>query len=181
MTSGYGALARLAAATGAGSSSSCGPSRLGWRRCSSRLLRSELAPLEDRGVIFGRMQSPPGATVEYTSEQLRPVESYFETIPEAAAYNAIAGFPTVDFGTAVLRLKPWEERKRKQQDIARELNQQFQSLPGIIGFAVNPPSLGQSRPLAAGRIRDHGAAALRGARSHRAELHRRNFEDRDRA
>src|SRR5688572_17263596 len=108
------------------------------------LLRSELAPLEDRGVIFGRMQSPPGATVEYTSEQLRPVERLFSTIPEAAAYNAIAGFPSVDFGTAVLRLKPWEERTRKQQDIARELNQQFQSLPGMIGFAVNPPSLGQS-------------------------------------
>ena len=108
------------------------------------LLRSELAPLEDRGVIFGRMQSPPGATVEYTSEQLRPVEKLFSTIPEAAAYNAIAGFPSVDFGTAVLRLKPWEERKRKQQDIARDLNQEFQSLPGMIGFAVNPPSLGQS-------------------------------------
>jgi len=108
------------------------------------LLRSELAPLEDRGVIFGRMQSPPGATVEYTSEQLRPVEAMFAKIPEASAYNAIAGFPSVDFGTGVLRLKPWEERTRKQQDIARELNQKFQSLPGIIGFAVNPPSLGQS-------------------------------------
>ncbi len=108
------------------------------------LLRSELAPLEDRGVIFGRMQSPPGATVEYTSEQLRPVEAFFSKIPEASAYNAIAGFPSVDFGTGVLRLKPWEQRARKQQDIARELNQQFQNLPGIIGFAVNPPSLGQS-------------------------------------
>jgi len=108
------------------------------------LLRSELAPLEDRGVIFGRMQSPPGATVDYTSEQLRPVEGFFSTIPEASAYSAIAGFPTVEFGTGILRLKPWEERTRKQQDIARELNQKFQTLPGIIGFAVNPPSLGQS-------------------------------------
>ena len=77
-------------------------------------------------------------------EQLRPVEQHLSTIPEAAAYNAIAGFPSVDYGTAVLRLKPWEERQRKQQDIARQLNQQLQTLPGIIGFAVNPPSLGQS-------------------------------------
>ena len=44
----------------------------------------------------------------------------------------------------MLRLKPWEERQRKQQDIARQLNQQLQTLPGMIGFAVNPPSLGQS-------------------------------------
>ena len=37
-------------------------------------LRAELAPLEDRGVIFGRTQSPQGSTVEYTSEQLRAIE-----------------------------------------------------------------------------------------------------------
>jgi multidrug efflux pump len=108
------------------------------------LIRAELAPLEDRAVIFGRLQSPPGATVDYTSENLRAVESYYATIREAAAYNAVAGFPTVDFGNAILRLKPWEERTRKQQDITRELNQKLSSLPGVIGFAVNPPSLGQS-------------------------------------
>ncbi|MGE5338066.1 MAG: efflux RND transporter permease subunit [Gemmatimonadota bacterium] len=108
------------------------------------LLRSELAPLEDRAVVFGRLQAPPGSTVDYTSDQLRTVERYYDTIPETAAYNAVAGFPTVDFGNAILRLKPWEERTRKQQDIARELNAKFQQLPGVIGFAVNPPSLGQS-------------------------------------
>jgi multidrug efflux pump len=108
------------------------------------LVRSELAPLEDRAVIFGRLQSPPGSTVEYTSENLRAVEAWYETIPEMGAYNAVAGFPTVDFGNAILRLKPWEERTRKQQDITRELNQRLASLPGVIGFAVNPPSLGQS-------------------------------------
>jgi multidrug efflux pump len=108
------------------------------------LLRSELAPLEDRAVIFGRLQSPPGATVDYTSDNLRAVERYYETIPEMAAYNAVAGFPSVDFGNAILRLKPWEERNRKQQQIAAELNQKFAALPGVMGFAVNPPSLGQS-------------------------------------
>jgi len=109
-----------------------------------KLIPSELAPLEDRAVVFGRLQSPPGATVEYTSEALRAVERYYDTISDASAYNAVAGFPTVEFGNAILRLKPWEQRTRKQQDIARELNQKFATLPGVIGFAVNPPSLGQS-------------------------------------
>jgi multidrug efflux pump len=108
------------------------------------LIRAELAPLEDRGVIFGRVQSPQGATVQYTADALQSIESYYATIPEAAAYNAIAGFPTVADGNAILRLKPWEERDRKQQDISRELNARFSQLPGVIGFAVNPPSLGQS-------------------------------------
>ena len=108
------------------------------------LIRSELAPLEDRGVIFGRVQAPQGATVQYTADALEAIESYYATIPEAAAFNAIAGFPTVADGNAILRLKPWEERERKQQDISRELNGKFSQLPGVIGFAVNPPSLGQS-------------------------------------
>ena len=108
------------------------------------VVRAELAPLEDRGVIFGRFQAPQGATVDFTSEALRPVEAHYATIDDAMAYNAIAGFPTVDVGTAILRLKPWEERKRKQQDIARELNGKFAQLPNVVGFAVNPPSLGQS-------------------------------------
>ncbi len=107
-------------------------------------IRSELAPLEDRGVIFGRVQAPQGSTADYTSESLRAIESYYATIGEASAYNAIAGFPTVADGNAILRLKPWEERERKQQDIARELNARFAQLPGVIAFAVNPPSLGLS-------------------------------------
>ncbi|MCA3222797.1 MAG: efflux RND transporter permease subunit [Burkholderiales bacterium] len=108
------------------------------------LLRSELAPIEDRSVVFGRVQAPQGATVQYTSEALRSIETMYETIQERSAYNAVAGFPTVTDGNAILRLKPWEERSRKQQDIARELNQRFAQLPGVIAFAVSPPSLGQS-------------------------------------
>jgi len=107
-------------------------------------LRSELAPVEDRSVIFGRLLSPPGATVAYTSEQLSAVERIYEEVEVKQAYNAIAGFPTVDVGVAILRLLPWEQREVKQQTIAQTLNQKFQELPGVIGFAVNPPSLGQS-------------------------------------
>jgi multidrug efflux pump len=70
------------------------------------LIRSELAPLEDRGVIFGRLQAPQGATVQYTADALEAIENYYSTIPEASAYNAIAGFPTVADGNAILRLKP---------------------------------------------------------------------------
>ncbi len=44
----------------------------------------------------------------------------------------------------MLRLKPWEERKRKQQDIADELRPKFATIPGALAFPLNPPSLGQS-------------------------------------
>src|SRR5690606_710229 len=71
-------------------------------------LKSELSPIEDRGLIFGVVTVPQGSTPQYTAEQLRPIEAFFNDIPEAFGNTAIAGWPTVVDGTTVLRLKPWE-------------------------------------------------------------------------
>jgi len=107
------------------------------------LLKSELAPLEDRGVILGIVSGPQGSTPQYTADQLQSIEAFYATIPEAAAYTAIAGFPTVVDGIAVLRLKNWEERAKRQQQITDELRPKMAGIPGALAFAVNPPSLGQ--------------------------------------
>ncbi|MGI9025695.1 MAG: efflux RND transporter permease subunit [Burkholderiaceae bacterium] len=109
-----------------------------------RALKSELAPTEDRGVIFGFVTAPQGASPSYTSERVREIERLYAAIPEAVAFNAVAGDPTPIDARAVLRIKPWEERTRKQQEITRELQPKFAALPGINAFVLNPPSLGQS-------------------------------------
>jgi multidrug efflux pump len=106
-------------------------------------LKSELAPIEDRGIIFGQVTAPQGSTPSYTSEQLKPIEAFYGEIPEAHAYQAISGFPTVVDGNAILRLKPWEERSKKQQQIADELRPKFATIAGAQAFPINPPSLGQ--------------------------------------
>jgi len=107
-------------------------------------LRSELAPTEDRGVVFSFVTAAEGSTARYTAQNLQPVEDIYRTIPEMSKFNALAGFPTVSDGLAILRLKPWEERKRKQQEITQELAPRFAQLPGVRAFPTNPPSLGQS-------------------------------------
>ncbi len=106
-------------------------------------LKSELSPVEDRGIVFGVVTAPQGSTPQYTADQLKPIEAFYSQVPEAFAYTAISGFPTVADGTAILRLKPWEERKKKQQQIAEELRPKLASIPGAQVFALNPPSLGQ--------------------------------------
>ena len=107
------------------------------------VLKSELAPLEDRGVILGLVSAPQGSTPQYTADQIKPIEAQYAQIPESAAYIAIAGFPTVVDGVAVLRLKNWEDRTRKQQQITDELRPKLGAIPGALAFPVNPPSLGQ--------------------------------------
>lgn len=107
-------------------------------------LKSELSPIEDRGIIFGVVTAPQGSTPQYTSNQMRPIEEFYSQVPEARAYTTISGNPTVVDGTAILRLKPWEEREKKQQQITEELRPKLAAIPGAQVFPVNPPSLGQS-------------------------------------
>lgn len=108
------------------------------------VVKSELAPIEDRGVIFGIVNAPEGATLSYTLDSMLAIEALYGGIDEASVAQSTVGFPTVTDGTAILRLKPWEERSRRQQEIARELQPKFAALPGVKAFPTNPPSLGQS-------------------------------------
>lgn len=114
------------------------------------LIKSELAPIEDRGVIFGMVNAPEGATLAYTLESVKQVEQFYAQLPETSGYQAVIGFPTVTDSFAILRLKPWEERHRSQQEIARALQPKFSALPGVRAFPTNPPSFGQratSKPV----------------------------------
>ncbi|MYN14142.1 MMPL family transporter [Pusillimonas sp. TS35] len=114
------------------------------------VVKRELSPVEDRGVIYGMLSGPEGATIDYMLQSIEKVERIYSDIPEAAAYQSIIGFPTVTDGLAILRLKPWSERNRKQQEIAESLRPRFNALPGVRAFPTNPPSLGQratSKPV----------------------------------
>jgi multidrug efflux pump len=108
------------------------------------VLRSELSPIEDRGVIFGFVSAPEGATVRYTSDNVKKLEEIYRTLPETAKYNGFAGFPTVSDGISIARLKPWNERSRSQQQIVTSLMPEFAKVPGVRAFPTNTPSLGQS-------------------------------------
>src|SRR6185369_2690945 len=58
-------------------------------------LKAELSPIEDRGIIFAAVTAPQGSTPKYTGDQMKPIEAEYSKVPEAFAYTAIAGFPTV--------------------------------------------------------------------------------------
>ena len=113
-------------------------------------LKSELSPLEDRGTIIGVIVAPEGATLAYTDGYARQLEQFYKAIPEVISYFSFVapGLEKPNPVTSALsfvRLKPWEQRQRKQQDIAKELGpKMFGGLPGVLAFPINPPSLGQS-------------------------------------
>ena len=112
--------------------------------------RQELAPIEDRGVILVNINGPDGATLAYTRRYAEAIERIGQDYPEFDRIFSNIGNPTVAQGTVFLRAKPWEERERTTQAIAREITPRIAALPGISGFPITPPSLGQGfreRPI----------------------------------
>ncbi len=112
-------------------------------------LHAELSPVEDRGNIFAVISAPEGATIDYTEGYARQIESFLAPIPEIDTYFVVVApgleRPNpVNSAIAFIRLKPWGERARSQQQVALQLMPQFLGLPGVMAFPLNPPSLGQN-------------------------------------
>lgn len=112
-----------------------------------RFVPSELAPVEDRSVAFGIVIAPEGATLQYTDRYMQEVERRLLALPERAGLFTAVGLGfggpgRVTNGFLFLRLKPRGERTKTQQQIVQELFPQLISIPGVLAFVINPPSLG---------------------------------------
>lgn len=108
------------------------------------LLQQELAPLEDRGTLLVVGQAPQGATLEFSQRYAKQIQDIYTDIPEVAGYLVVSGFPQITDLVSFSRLIPWGDRSRSQQEIVETLQPKLNRIPGIMAFAVNPPSLGQS-------------------------------------
>ncbi|MCC2869297.1 MAG: efflux RND transporter permease subunit [Candidatus Accumulibacter phosphatis] len=113
-------------------------------------LKSELAPIEDRGIIIGVFLGPEGATLDYTDKYARQIEDLYAHTADVERYFVVAGNPTVSQGISFVGLTDWQERKRNSAAVVKELFPKFSGIPGVLAFPVLPPSLGQSpreRPI----------------------------------
>ncbi len=117
----------------------------------------ELAPAEDRGAFFIRIQGPEGAGFDYTVEQLKKVEAILLPLIDAgearrvlirapASFNSVNNF---DGGFGIIVLEPWEKRERSTMEIITDLNQKLQAVPGVRAMLFPRSGLGRgaSRPV----------------------------------
>ncbi|NCV41283.1 MAG: efflux RND transporter permease subunit, partial [Betaproteobacteria bacterium] len=112
--------------------------------------KKELTPLEDRGTVVIIFSAPEGSSIDYTTRYGRLIGEIAEKIPEFDRRFVVSGSPTVTQGIGFLRMVDWQDRKRGTAEILEELQPKLLSIPGVLAFAVAPPSLGQSprvRPI----------------------------------
>jgi multidrug efflux pump len=106
--------------------------------------KSELSPMEDRGVILIVINGPDGATLEYTAKYVNMLEKIGRKYNEFDKFFAVVGNPTVAQGAVFLGALPWDQRKKSTLDMAREMMPSVAGLPGVMAFPITPPSLGQA-------------------------------------
>ena len=113
-------------------------------------MKQELSPMEDRGVILASVNAPDGSTLDFTNRYAQELEKMGQPFKEFDRIFANVGNPTVAQASVVYRTVDWKDRTRSTMDMARELQPQFNALPGVTAFPITPPSLGQGfreRPL----------------------------------
>ena len=100
--------------------------------------KSELAPTEDQGFIFGIVKAPGNATLDQVTLFSDEINKAFKSAPEVANTFQIST-PTGGFGGLVT--KPWSERKRTTEQIAAELFPKTGAIAGLQVIPVTPPPL----------------------------------------
>jgi len=100
--------------------------------------KSELAPTEDQGVIFGIGTTAANATLDQNIPYATAVEKAFFSDPDANFVFQIT-FPDQAIGGLVA--KPWGERKRPIKTILAQMQPKVSAIPGIQLQLVQPPAL----------------------------------------
>jgi hydrophobic/amphiphilic exporter-1 (mainly G- bacteria), HAE1 family len=107
-----------------------------------KLVPKGFVPDEDQGYFIIAVQSPPGASLQYTKEIERKVLAIVNPIPEKRATFAISGFGfsgnSSNFGIIFVPLKPYGQREGLQHTSDAVINRIRGQLSGVEGALVLP-------------------------------------------
>ncbi|MDE5812997.1 MAG: efflux RND transporter permease subunit [Muribaculaceae bacterium] len=89
-----------------------------------------LVPTEDTGTIMGAVTMPPATSQERTQAVMDEMDSIIGSIPEVKSRTAITGYSFIGgqgntYGSFIIKLKPWDERKKPGQSASGVLQQLF--------------------------------------------------------
>jgi multidrug efflux pump len=101
----------------------------------------ELAPDEDRGIVFLIASAPQTSNLNYLNAYTEQFVSIFKEFPEYYSSFQINGFNGVQSGIGGFLLKPWDERTRTQMEILPQVQKRLGQIPGLQIFGFNLPSL----------------------------------------
>ncbi|WP_404307157.1 efflux RND transporter permease subunit [Neorhodopirellula lusitana] len=110
-------------------------------------LPSGFIPLEDQGMIYGIVQTPPGSTLEYTNAKCHELQAICEEMEEITSVSSIAGYEVLtegrgsNAGTCIINLKPWADRELTSKEIIERLEEEGQEIANVKLEFFEPPAV----------------------------------------
>ena len=108
--------------------------------------KSGLVPQEDMGVINVNVQTAPGSSLNETNRIMDEIEAAICDIPQIKIYSRVTGQDAThnqssSAGSFSIRLKDWNERKKKGDDVASVMNEIYRRTDGIKAAAIRVSTL----------------------------------------
>ena len=110
-------------------------------------LPSGFIPLEDQGMIYGIVQTPPGSTLEYTNEKCKELRLIAKSLDDVTSVSSVAGYEVLtegrgsNAGTCIINLKPWNERELTSKEIIEELEEKGIEIANVKLEFFEPPAV----------------------------------------
>jgi HAE1 family hydrophobic/amphiphilic exporter-1 len=104
-------------------------------------------PEEDQGFFYVSVTTPAGATLERTKEVVDRIEEAgqgiegIESIATLAGTNVLSDGTGATYGTALVNLRPWEQRTRSVHDIMDQLGERLDEIHGAEIELFPPPPI----------------------------------------
>ena len=113
----------------------------------NKTLPGGFIPLEDQGMIYGVIQTPPGSTLEYTNAKSHELQEIAKKLQEVTSVASVAGYEVLtegrgsNAGTILINLKPWSERERTSKEIIEELEEKGEEIANVKLEFFEPPAV----------------------------------------
>lgn len=120
--------------------------------------KTSLVPDEDQGVVFVNVSTAAGSSLRTTDEVMKRIEQRMEQIPQVEHVQKVAGYGLLagqgsSFGMLILKLKPWDERPGKEDNVQSVIGQVYGwtgDIKDATVFAISPgmiPGYGMGNAL----------------------------------
>ena len=111
---------------------------LGWMMHTTK---TGLVPNEDMGTVFINVQASPGSSLQQTYHILKEVEERIKDLPQLRIYSLIAGNSnnfeqSSSNGNFTLKLKKWDERKGKGDDVQSVVDEIYRRTADIANAKI---------------------------------------------
>ena len=113
---------------------------------------------EDQGVLFVNVSTAPGSSLKTTDDVMLRIEERLEALPQKLHIQKVTGYGLLSgqgntFGMIVVKLKPWDERTKKEDQVQAVIGQIYARTADIKDatiFAIAPgmiPGYGMGNAL----------------------------------